>query len=456
MEPEVRFFLISMGLMLAALLGLACLRFMAWQDRRRRQRKGRRTTGTPSRDATRSRPPSRSRPPRRQAPPPEEDVDYAVLGREAVDLARRYWNELQATRAQLAATQAELAATQNELATLRSQPHELDRGWLDDLLGAIHLLVIGHTRAGKTTLVHWLATRLAADDQQVIVCDLDAAPGLWPGCLVFGFQNNYSAIDATLQSVAKELKVRRELRGSGRQRSFEPLHLILDEYQDVVRGCPTAKSLVEDVLERGGKLDIHLVIGVPDQQVGTMGFEGRSALRKHFTYVVEMRKDPQGQRWAEVTPTGSSESTVYAVPPLPDPERLIEDYEHRNVTHSDTFLSRLFRVIPGRGGRAASDEEPVDAPAGDANTVKTFASGLHDEKAAFSTLRADFSLPFDDEDLAQIIDDIRAEKKQTEVVQHMPGYHTKKHRLFVGYYQTIVNALHHDPSLMPREDAATV
>jgi hypothetical protein len=373
-------------------------------------------------------------------------ADYA-LAREAVEIADRYRRELQTTAAQLAAAQAELDG-------LRRQTDIHDDGWLNDLLAAIYLLVIGHTRAGKTTLVHWLATTLAADRQQVIVCDLDAAPGLWPGCLMFGFQNNYTAIDAALQSLVKEIQLRRELRGTARQRHFEPIYLVIDEYQDVVRGCPTARSLVEDVLERGGKLDIHLVVGVPDKQVQTMGFEGRSALRKHFTYVVELRKDPQGQWWADVMPTGGSGSTLCAVPMLPDPERLIEVHQQQSASRSDAFLSRLFQVIPGCGGRQTSDESPPGTQIEVEKTAQTFVAGLHNAKSDFFSLGAGFALPFDDAELMRIIADIRNGKTQTEVVRSMAGYHTKKHRLFVGYYQTIVNALQHDPSLL-RGDAAT-
>jgi len=57
-------------------------------------------------------------------------------------------------------------------------PAVADDRWLVHLLHALHLLVIGHSQGGKTTLIHELATRLAAASVRVIVCDLDAAPGL--------------------------------------------------------------------------------------------------------------------------------------------------------------------------------------------------------------------------------------------------------------------------------------
>lgn len=221
----------------------------------------------------------------------------------------------------------QLEATEDELSALRgAEPLASDDNgaWLDTLVRALHLFFIGHTGGGKTTLVHWLATRRAELGQRVIVCDPDAAPGLWPGCEVYGYGNDFAAISRALKLVAQEVERRRKLRGSGQQRVFEPMHLVIDEYQDTATDCPAAKELVEDVLRRGRKLGVHLVIGVQDKLVKTMGFEGKGDLRKNFSYVIELRKDRNDQRWATLTASGDDEGVTYAVPALPDPEKLIE------------------------------------------------------------------------------------------------------------------------------------
>src|SRR5437867_1881356 len=84
-----------------------------------------------------------------------------------------------------------------------------------------------------------------------------AAAGLWPGCTVYGYANDLAAINQALVAIRAEVERRRTLRGSGQQRTFPPLYLVIDEYQDVGRApaCPLARSLVEDVLRRGGKLN---------------------------------------------------------------------------------------------------------------------------------------------------------------------------------------------------------
>lgn len=245
----------------------------------------------------------------------------------AHDLAAAYQRGKLSDREIALALLDELEAAEAELAALRgAEPVAIedDGAWLDRLVRALHLLFIGHTGGGKTTLVHWLATRRAELGARVIVCDPDAAPGLWPGCEVYGYGNDFTAINKALGMVAQEVERRRKLRGSGQQRQFPPLHLVIDEYQDTATDCPLAKELVEDVLRRGRKLGVHLVIGVQDKLVKTMGFEGKGDLRKNFSYVVELRKDKSDQRWATLTATGDDEGVTYRVPDLPDPEKLIE------------------------------------------------------------------------------------------------------------------------------------
>jgi hypothetical protein len=198
--------------------------------------------------------------------------------------------------------------------------------WLTTLLDALHLLFIGHSRGGKTSVVHELAIRLAQQGCRVIVGDPDAAPGLWSGCEVFGYGDDFVAISEALTHVRAEVERRRELRGRGIQRRFEPLYLVLDEYRDVSQFCEEARPLVEDILRRGGKLDIHLMLGVQDKQVKTMGLEGQGDLRKNFTYTVEIRRDPQsGQRWATISdPNGDETPETHRVPQLPDLDALVE------------------------------------------------------------------------------------------------------------------------------------
>jgi hypothetical protein len=150
----------------------------------------------------------------------------------------------------------------------------------------------------------------------VVVCDPDAAPGLWPGCRVAGAGDDYPAIVQMLASVRALVEQRRQLRAAGR-RQFAPLYLVIDEAQDVIREVDGARDLVETVLRRGGKLGIHLVVGVQDRQVKTLGMEGASQLLINFGHVVTVRRLPAGHRRAQVeTSEGMRELPVPALPDL--------------------------------------------------------------------------------------------------------------------------------------------
>lgn len=45
-----------------------------------------------------------------------------------------------------------------------------------------------------------------------------------------------------------------------------------------------------------GKLNIHLLIGVQDQQVKTMAFAGQGEMRRNVTFAVAARADSESRR----------------------------------------------------------------------------------------------------------------------------------------------------------------
>lgn len=271
--------------------------------------------------------------------------------------------------------------------------------WLELLITALHLLVIGHSRGGKTSVIHELALRWVKQGYRVLVCDLDAAPGLWVGCDVYGYGNDSTAINSALLELGTEVERRRTLRGNGTRRSFPPLYIIIDEYQDVTRSkdCPTARELVEDILRRGGKLDIHLTLGVQDKQVKTMGFEGQGDLRRNFTFILEVRKDRAEKRWAKIS-EGSDEKAVqtYLIPSLPDLDQLVEQAQTNlsPIPHSDIAQEQEIAPI-------LSSEEI-------AHITLAIARGIH---------------------------------TKTSIVKSMPGYSSRRHKLYAALYDTLAQAI---------------
>ena len=202
-----------------------------------------------------------------------------------------------------------------------AQPPSTNDNLIETLANTPHRLIIGHTRGGKTTLIHHMATMWAAHGERVLVGDPDAAPGLWPGCEVRGHGDDIQAIGELLNIVQTEVTQRRAARAQG-VRQFAPLHLIIDEAQDVLPALDGGLELFEDVARRGGKLNIRMTVGVQDKQVRTLGLEGKSELLRNFQ-VADVLKNHEGQRVAVLRDAESGKRISMPIPQLRDPETMI-------------------------------------------------------------------------------------------------------------------------------------
>lgn len=184
-----------------------------------------------------------------------------------------------------------------------------------------HQLVIGRSRGGKTSLIHELATSWAAEGQRVVVCDPDMLPGMWPGCRAVGGGDDLAAMKAVLDITAAEVERRRKLRAAG-QRTFKPLHLVIDEAQDVLPAIDGGLELFEDIARRGAKLGIFMTVGVQDRQKDTLKLEGKTHLLKNLVQV-EVMKGHDGQRVAVIADPVDGKKIKYPIPQLRDPESLV-------------------------------------------------------------------------------------------------------------------------------------
>jgi DNA-binding transcriptional regulator YdaS (Cro superfamily) len=185
-----------------------------------------------------------------------------------------------------------------------------------------HLFFIGHTGGGKTTVMHEVAQRRVRRGDMVLVLDPDAAPGQWPGAKVFGGGDNFDAMLPALTWLDDQVEQRRKARAAG-QRTFSPrICLILDEAQDTLKTVEGADPLVETIVRRGRKIGVNVIVGVQDDQVGTLGWEGRGHLMKNFHQVELFHNPTSGRRWAR-TQSMDGYRVELDVPQLTDPETLI-------------------------------------------------------------------------------------------------------------------------------------
>lgn len=199
-------------------------------------------------------------------------------------------------------------------------PPRVSANLVERLLEGLHLLFIGHTGGGKTTLMHCVAVTWAQMGRKVVVWDPDAAPGLWDGCEVYGGGDDWEECAASLIVLSHTLRTRRQARRQG-QRRFEPLYIVWDEVQDIVKHVNGAREFYEDIARRGRKLNLHMVLGVQDKLVKTLKLEGQSDLRKNFD-VVEVYLDGKVRR-AHYTEHDGDRTEDYMVPQLQNLDDLI-------------------------------------------------------------------------------------------------------------------------------------
>jgi len=154
---------------------------------------------------------------------------------------------------------------------------------------------------------------------------------------VSGYEDDFAAIEQTLQALRPELTARRTARSRRNNARLTPLTLVLSEAGDIMNRCPTARDIFEQVLRRGGKLNISLLVDVQDRQRDTLNIPGATHLLKNFEEQIEVYREA-GQR--RVRYAGQE----FPVPDLPNPEELADTYAQKHPTggaHTRTVLTEL-------------------------------------------------------------------------------------------------------------------
>jgi hypothetical protein len=184
------------------------------------------------------------------------------------------------------------------------------------LLAALHLMIIGFTEGGKTTLIHHLVS-LWAKTMRVMVLDFDYANGMWPGAEV------YTDPEPFCEKLSAEFGRRNMLRQSGQQTKFEPIRIVIDEYSAAAKNKQVS-SIIELLIRRGRKYAMYVVIGIQDNQVKSLGWEGNGELRSNFAYTVEAKVDPTTRQRTLTMKPNQGDSTTVLTPNLPDAEACIK------------------------------------------------------------------------------------------------------------------------------------
>ena len=154
----------------------------------------------------------------------------------------------------------------------------------------VHLLIVGETGAGKTTLARQIAhdrhTKLGSD---IIILDphavqpTDGSPGDWGELVAIGAGRNFAAIEEKMMDLVTELNLRYEHRRDG-QVEFTDTTIFIDEWPSIKTWCKKiAPEFMKTFAHEGRKVGMRLVILSHSRLVETLGIKGESDTLTNFT-----------------------------------------------------------------------------------------------------------------------------------------------------------------------------
>jgi hypothetical protein len=158
------------------------------------------------------------------------------------------------------------------------------REWRKQAVHAHHLLVIGNTGSGKTTLVRALLT---GKQGAILILDPKNRPDKWGGIEAIGLddQAEYTRIEHALRHVLHELRQRQRALNEGHE-DFVPLTVVVDEAPDVAEECPTFPTVFKRVGSLGRELHISLIVLSQRRSVKALDISGDGEARDNFTKIL--------------------------------------------------------------------------------------------------------------------------------------------------------------------------
>lgn len=164
------------------------------------------------------------------------------------------------------------------------------RVWVPDLVNdetTIHILEVGPTKIGKTTLAKLLVQSRVESGHRIVVLDPDSALDTWGDLVVFGGGDDFKTIDLVLQKLLDEFQERGKKRSQSQERDarFQPITVVIDEIPALQAQCPFWPTFFEEIGSRGRKRQIHLILLTQSSTVASLGIDGKGQLRENFTKV---------------------------------------------------------------------------------------------------------------------------------------------------------------------------
>jgi hypothetical protein len=157
--------------------------------------------------------------------------------------------------------------------------------WTAIVLGqAVHVMVVGPTSSGKTTIAQVLAAKAPG---QLAIIDPLWEPSTWgglPGAAVTG-SGDFEPIRKAIEALNRELHRRMGLLQKGNQR-FPQLNIIWDEVPLCVSEVKEAGELIRSLGNFGRHANMHMIGMSQSDRVGSWGLEGYGDASENFTHIL--------------------------------------------------------------------------------------------------------------------------------------------------------------------------
>jgi hypothetical protein len=158
--------------------------------------------------------------------------------------------------------------------------------WLDWFLSGrsvSHLMIIGTTGSGKTTLAQAILHYMK--QQSIIVLDPKNYAVKWRVAVSYGQALDYRAINEAMLFILSEMQDRYQRLASG-DNGFETLFVVLDEFPLLATNCPTAKDFFLTLTRVGREAKIRLIVLSQSERVATLRIVGEGDIRDNFLQII--------------------------------------------------------------------------------------------------------------------------------------------------------------------------
>lgn len=159
-------------------------------------------------------------------------------------------------------------------------PHAV---WFPKAVNALHLILIGESGAGKSTM----ARAIVGESQKlgdVAIVDPHGRSSDWFGLKVIGAGRNYGEIDQFFKGTLANMSNRYKDYEKGCN-TFTRLTIVIDETTSIAKKCEIWEQFFSDVSCEGRKVEIRLIVLIHGKGVRTLSLEGQGDLRHNLQFI---------------------------------------------------------------------------------------------------------------------------------------------------------------------------